>query len=201
MSWLRLYLRSRHVPLAVAAALGVTALMWSLWAAGSTERDVGFQMVVLTVLFLVAALTATLGGPDEALERTASFAWAPRRSAHLLIAFAVVVLPLLATLATGARFGPAGMVVRDAAGLLGLTALGAVTVGVSRSWFLPLGWTLIAVIFPVGESVAGRILTWQAQDPADVAAMVTAGVLAAGGLVAYTVAGPAMRSPATAGQG
>lgn len=48
----------------------------------------------------------------------------------------------------GARFGPAGLVVRDAAGLLGLTALGAVTIGIARAWFLPLGWTLAAILFP-----------------------------------------------------
>ncbi|SHN46492.1 hypothetical protein [Cryptosporangium aurantiacum] len=38
--------------------------------------------------------------------------------------------------------------IRDAAGLLGLTALGAATIGVARSWFLPLGWTLLAVVLP-----------------------------------------------------
>ncbi|MEV8509883.1 hypothetical protein AB0368_34365 [Actinoplanes sp. NPDC051475] len=200
MRWLTLYLRSRRVPIALAATVGCTALMWSLWSAFSDEREVGVQMVVLTVLLLVAALTATLGGPDDALEKTAGLPWPPRRFAHLLVAFLVVALLLLMTLATGARFGPAWLVIRDAAGLLGLTALGAATMGTARAWFLPLGWTLAAILFPRSEPLIGRILTWQAQPPATAAATVTAGLLALGGLVAYAIAGPARRAPAEAAQ-
>jgi hypothetical protein len=197
--WLALYLRSRRAPAALAAAGGCAVLLWTLWSVFSDQRDAGFQMVVLAVLLLVATLTATLGGPDDALERTAGLPWPPRRLAHLLAAFLVVVVLLLATLATGARFGPAGMVVRDAAGLLGLTALGAATIGTPRAWFAPLGWTVAAILFPRSEPVAGQILTWQAQPPASTAAALTAGLLALGGLVAYTVAGPARRAPAEAG--
>jgi hypothetical protein len=107
---------------------------------------------------------------------------------------------LLATLATGARFGPAWLVVRDAGGLLGLTALSATTIGTARAWFLPLGWTLAATLFPQSEPVIGRILTWQAQPAVNTAATVTAGLLALGGLIAYAVAGPARRAPAEAAQ-
>ena len=109
------------------------------------------------------------------------------------------MLVLLATLVTGARFGPAWLVVREAAGLLGLTALGAATIGAARAWFLPLGWTLAAILFPRSEPVIARILTWQAQAPASTAATVTAGLLALGGLIAYAMAGPARRVPAEAG--
>jgi hypothetical protein len=63
---------------------------------------------------VVAALTATLAGPDDALERTAALLRPPRRAAHLLMALAVVAAPLLATLVTGARFGPVWLVIRDA---------------------------------------------------------------------------------------
>ncbi|MEU4242394.1 hypothetical protein [Actinoplanes sp. NPDC026619] len=193
MRWLTLYLRSRRAPVSLAAAVGCAALMWTLWSVSSNSGSVGMQMVVLTVLLMVAVLTATLGGPDDALEATAAMPWPPRRVAHVLVALLVVVVPLLATLATGARFGPAGLVVRDAAGLLGLTALGAATVGTARSWFLPLGWTLAAVLFARPDPALGRVLTWQAQPPASAAATVTAGLLALAGLLAYTVAGPARR--------
>jgi hypothetical protein len=186
--------------MALAAAGGCAAVLWSLWSVFSDERDVGVQMVVLTVLLLVAALTATLGGPDDALDGTAGLPWPPRRVAHLLVAFLVVVVLLLVTLATGARFGPAWMVVRDAGGLLGLTALGAATIGTARAWFVPLGWTFAAILFPQSEAVIGRVLTWQAQPPVSVAAAMTAAVLAVGGLVAYAVGGPARRAPAEAAQ-
>jgi hypothetical protein len=201
MRWLTLYLRSRRAPLALLAAGGWAAAMWTLWSVFSDDRRVGVQMVVLTVLLLVAALTATLGGPDDELEGTAGFRWPPRRAAHLLAAFLIVVVLLLATLATGAHFAPAGLVVRDAGGLLGLTALGAATLGTARAWFLPLGWTVAAVLFPQSaEPLIGRILTWQAQPPVSPAATVTAGLLALGGLIAYAAAGPTRRAPAEATQ-
>lgn len=200
MRWLTLYLRSRRAPMALATAAGSAALMWSLWSLFSDSRAVGVEMVILTALLMVAALTVTLGGPDDALEKTAAFSWLPRRAGHLLAAFLVVTVILLATLATGARFGPAGLVVRDAAGLLGLTALGAATMGTARAWFLPLGWTLGAILFPRSEPLIGRVLTWQAQEPSGTAAAVTAGLLVAGGLIAYAVAGPARSAPAEAAQ-
>ncbi|GIM90360.1 hypothetical protein [Paractinoplanes toevensis] len=198
MRWLALYLRSRQAPAALAAAGFCAALMWGLWSVFSNSREVDWQMVVLTVLLLVAALTGTLGGPDDALEKTAALRWPPRRAAHLLVALVVVAAPLLVTLATGARFGPGWLVVRDAAGLLGLTALGAATIGTARAWFLPLGWTFGAVLFTRPDPAIGRILTWQAQPPASTAAAVTAGLLACGGLIAYAMAGPARRAPAEA---
>jgi hypothetical protein len=200
MRWLSLYLRSRRVPMALVAAGTCLTATWTLWSVFSDSRTVGLQMVVLTVLLLVAALTATLGGPDDALELSAALPWLPRRVAHLLVAFLVVLALLLATLATGARFSPAWLVVRDVAGLLGLTALSATTIGTARAWFLPLGWTLAATLFPQPELLVGRVLTWQAQPPESTAAGVTAGLLALGGLVAYAVAGPALRAPAEAAQ-
>ncbi|GAA0479018.1 hypothetical protein Ade02nite_40260 [Paractinoplanes deccanensis] len=200
MRWLALYLRSRRVPVAIGAAVACAVLMWSLGSAFADTRDVGWQMAVLTVLLLVITLTATLGGADDELERTAAFAWLPRRAAHLVAAGLLVTALLLLTLPTGARFGPAELVVRGAAGLLGLTALGAATLGTARAWFLPLAWTMAAVLFPRAEPLAGQILTWQAQPPANTAATVTAVLLAVAGLAAYATSGPAPRSPAEAAQ-
>lgn len=200
MRWLTLYLRSRQAPGALALATAGMALMWSLWSIFSDTRDVGPQMVVMTVLLLVVVLTVTLGGPDDALDGTAAFSWLPRRAAHLLAAILIVVSLLLVTLATGARFSSAGLVVRDAAGLLGLTALCAAAAGAARAWFLPLGWTLAAVLFPRPDGTIGQILTWQAQDPANTAAAVTAGLLTAAGLLTWTVAGSRHAAPAEATQ-
>ena len=200
MRWLTLYLRSRRAPMALILAGVLMAGLWSLWLVFSESRNVDLQMVVLTVLLLVAAVTATLGGPDDALEKTAAIVWPPRRIAHLLVAFLIIAGLLLVTLVTGARFGPAWLVVRDVGGLVGLTALGAATLGIARAWFVPLGWTLAAVMFPQSEPGIGRVLTWQAQPPSGTAAAVTAGLLALGGLIAYAVAGPVPRSPAEAAQ-
>ncbi|MFC8846765.1 MULTISPECIES: hypothetical protein [unclassified Micromonospora] len=105
---------------------------------------------------------------------------------------AVVLVVLLATLHTGARFGPAALVARDAAGLLGLTALCATVLGATRSWFVPLGWTTIAAMYP-REGTWGATATWQGQPTDSRAVTLTAAVLAIGGLIAYSIAGPARR--------
>ncbi|WP_229076811.1 hypothetical protein [Actinoplanes sp. DH11] len=200
MRWLTLYLRTRGAPLALAGAAGCVALMWTTWSISSDTPDADLQLVVLTLLLMVVAVTATLGGPDDALESTAAFSWLPRRLAHLLAGFLFVAGLLLITLLTGARFGPGWLVVRDVAGLLGMTALGAATLGTARAWFLPLGWTLVAILFGQDTNLLWRVLTWQMQAPQSVPAAVTAGVLAIGGLIAYTVAGPVRAAPAEAAQ-
>lgn len=198
MRWLTLYLRSRRVPMAVAVAGGGTLLVWALWSVSSDQRAVDVPLVILTVLVLVAAMTATLSGPDDALERTAAVRWWPRRAAHLLAVLALILALLLVTVRTDARFGPVELVIRDAAGLLGLTALGAATAGAARAWFLPLGWTLPAVMFTAPGSAAGQVATWQAQAPGTGWATATASLLAVAGLIAYVWRGPARRSPAEA---
>ncbi|GIJ09028.1 hypothetical protein ACFFMR_00255 [Micromonospora andamanensis] len=193
MTGTMLYLRSRRVPLALVAAVGGAAVVWALCLAFAEERDITVLVVVMTVLLMVAALSPTLAGPDENLDRTASMRWPWWRAAHLIAALLVVLAVLLVTRQTGARFGPAALVVRDAAGLLGLTALCASVVGAARSWFLPLGWTVVAAMYPQ-QGVWGATATWQGQPPGSDAAMLTAGVLALGGLIAYSIAGPARRA-------
>ncbi|WP_433831346.1 hypothetical protein ACQP2E_13250 [Actinoplanes sp. CA-015351] len=200
MRFLTLYLRSRRAPLALAGAIASTAVTWTLWSVFSDSPEAGVPMVILTVLLLVAALTATLGGPDDALEATAALRWPPRRIAHLMVAFLLVTGLILVTWATGARFGPGWLVIRDAAGLLGLTALCAATIGVPKAWFLPLGWTFAAALFPQADPLAGRVLTWQAQAPESTSAAVTGGLFAVAGIVVYAVSGPARRAPAEAAQ-
>ncbi|WP_199511988.1 hypothetical protein [Nucisporomicrobium flavum] len=196
MRGLALYARSRHVPLALVLSLGLTVLLWSLWSIFSNSPDAGAPMVVLTVLILVTTVAITFAGPDEALERTAALPWWPRRAAHVLAALVLILVLLLATLPTGARFGPAALVLRDAAGLLGLAALGAATIGAIRAWFAPLGWTLAVIVFPAGDTTAGQIITWQTQEPGNRAAAVTAAVLAVAGLMAYALSGPVRPTPA-----
>ncbi|MEK8174585.1 hypothetical protein NKH77_52865 [Streptomyces sp. M19] len=155
MRGLTLYVRSRWVPAALGAAVAGSGTAWLLALVFSDRGEVSGVVLALTVLLLVAVLTATLGGPDDTLDRTAARPWAWLRMAHLVTALACVLLLLLATLLTGTRFGPFGSVLRDTAGLLGLTALGATTIGAARSWFPPLGWTLGTAVFS-GTGTAGR---------------------------------------------
>ncbi|MFY1618756.1 hypothetical protein [Micromonospora sp. WMMD736] len=187
-----LHLRARRVPLALAASVGVAALNWALWLTLSTERDVVLLLVVLTVTLMVAALSTTLAAPDEDLERTAALRWPWRRAVHLLAVLVLVLVVLLATQLTGARFGPTALVVRDSAGLLGLTALCATVVGAARAWFLPVGWAVVAAMFPQ-SSTWGALATWPGQPHTSRSAAVVAAVLAVTGIVAYAMRGAARR--------
>ena len=187
MSGLVLYLRSRHVPAALGAAVGLVGLLWTLWSVFSEQREVEVLMVLVTIMLLVAVATATLEGPDDELDRTAALRWPLLRLLHAPIALGVVIGLLLVTITTSARFGPAGFVVRDAAGLLGLTALGAATLGVSRSWFVPLGWTMAAVLIPASDRPWQQALLWQIQMPGNRPAALVAGLLAVGGCVAWAI--------------
>lgn len=196
MRFATLYLRARRVPLALAVAAGGTLLMWTLWLLISDERDASSSMVILTVLVLVAGVTHTLSASDDELERTAALGWPARRAAHLIVALAVLCGLLVATQPTGARFGPAAVVLRDTAGLLGLIALSAAVVGPARSWFLPLVWTLAAIVFPQ-PTLLGELATWQHQAADSRPAAIAAGAFGLAGLIAYSAYGPARPAAAT----
>ncbi|MEU6676476.1 hypothetical protein [Streptomyces sp. NPDC046925] len=193
MRGLTLYLHSRRVPAACGAGAAGTAIAWLLTTAFSGTGEVSRTVLVLTVLLLVSVVAPTLGGPDDALDRTAARPWTWLRTSHLAAAVGFPLVLLLATLLTGTRFGPFGCVVRDVTGLLGLTALGATTLGTARSWFLPLGWTLAAAVFPRTGRV-GEALTWQTQAPDSRPAAVVATVPTVAGLALYASRGPRPRT-------
>jgi hypothetical protein len=193
MTGLALYVRSRRVPAALTAAVTATAVAWLPATAFGGTGTVGGTVLSLTVLLLVAVATATLQGPDDALDRTAARPWTWLRTTHLLTALGCVLALLLATRLTATPFGPPHCAVRGAAGLLGLTALAAATTGTARSWFLPLGWTLGAATFP-GTGLLGEMLTWQTQPAGSRPADMVAALLAAAGAVTYVIRGPRPRT-------
>ncbi|GGQ40658.1 hypothetical protein [Couchioplanes azureus] len=192
MRWTWLYLRSRGVAASAGTGVALVATVCALWSAFAGSRDVDFPLALLVVVLLVSAVSATLAGPDDALDRTAAKPWQPVRLAHLLSAYAVMMAPLLLTRVTAGRFGPVAELARDAAGLLGLTALGAALIGAHRAWLPPLLWTLPALYFSAGgasEKTAARALTWMVQPIGDRPAAVMAAALAAAGLLAYALRG------------
>lgn len=193
MRGLTLYLQSRRVPAACGAGAGGTAIAWLLATAFGGTGEVSRTVLVLTVLLLVSVVTPTLGGPDDALDRTAARPWTWLRTSHLAAAVGLLLVLLLATLLTGTQFGPLWITMRDVLGLLGLTALGAATLGTARSWFLPLGWTLAAAVFP-GTGRVGEALTWQTQAPDSRPATAVAAVLTLAGLGLYVSRGPRPRT-------
>ncbi|MFY1695136.1 MULTISPECIES: hypothetical protein [unclassified Solwaraspora] len=198
MRFVGLYLRSRRVPLAVAIALGTVGLTWVTWPFFSDGQTVNTRMISVTVLIAAVALGTTLSGADDALDHSASARWPARRAVHLLLTVVAVVALLLVTTVTDVRYEPLGVVVRNTAGLLGLTALGAVLLGAALSWIAPLTWTLVAIMPWMGpsEQLRMQLGAWLIQPGDSTAATVCALVLSVTGLVAYTVRGCPLQ-PAT----
>jgi hypothetical protein len=183
MRLLSLYLRSRQVPIALAAAFAATAGIWLVGVSSSAQARP--TLAVLAIGFGVAVFGTGLGGADPDLERTAALRWPPLRAAHV---FGVMVVVAVAVIATG--LAPVEVVLRDAFGLAGLTALGAVVLGKQLSWCFPLAWAGGAsVVPPMAEPAIIQVLTWPVQPSSSTTALVTALVAGATGLMSHAVAG------------
>jgi hypothetical protein len=172
MRWLTLYLRSRDVPDTLVAVLCATVVLWVV-----DIDDV--RLAAVAIGLGVAAAASGLGGADVALERTAAINWPPRRAAHLAGVFVIVSGLVLLT-----DLGATELVLRDAAGLTGLAALGAVLLGRQLAWVFPTAWTAVGVTIPINE-----VVSWVVQPPGTTAATITAAVLCGIGFVAYVAKG------------
>jgi hypothetical protein len=191
-----LYLRSRQVPLALAATIGTVAVLWSLDQATTGTARAHAMLGPLAVLAGSTMAGPGLAGADVDIERTAAIAWPPRRVLHVLAVGATVIGVVAATALTGDRLAPIGQIVRDAVGMSGLVALGAATVGAGRAWIAPLGWTLLAWTllamewFAELEPTYQEVCTWMLQPTGSTAATGTAVVLGLLGALVYAAAGP-----------
>ncbi|MER7733988.1 hypothetical protein ABTX80_24170 [Streptomyces erythrochromogenes] len=189
MRWLVLYARSRQVPAALAAAACGALAVWALARDGAAAPgDPRPAALVLTVA--AAAASTGLGGQDPALDRTAAIRWWTRRSAHVLAAGAAACALLLGLRAVGEDLATTALVVRDAAGLMGLAALGAVACGAAYAWTLPVGWLALASFSPPLTGVPMEVVTWMLQPPGTAASTWTAAVLTVAGTAAYASTGP-----------
>ncbi|MFJ9944947.1 hypothetical protein [Streptomyces erythrochromogenes] len=189
MRWLLLYARSRQVPAALAAAVTGALAVWAL--AGDGAVAPGDPRPAALVLTIAAAAASTgLGGQDLALDRTAAIRWWTRRAAHVLCAGTAACALLLGLRAVDADLAATAVVVRDAAGLMGLAALGAAVCGPAYAWTLPVGWLALSSFSPPLVGVPMEIVTWMLQPPGTAASTWTALTMAAAGTAAYAVTGP-----------
>ncbi|WP_374198397.1 hypothetical protein [Streptomyces sp. ISL-12] len=195
--WPALYARSRQVPASLAVVVTGAVVVGALARGGAGEQG-DPRLPALVLALGVMAASVGLSGQDLALDRTAAVRWAPRRAAHVLLAGAVVaavvgvvagtVLPDVRT--AGGEQATAAFVVRDAAGLMGLAALGAALAGGRYAWTLPFAWLSFAFFAPPATSTPTRVATWLLLPPGTPAGTWTALALAVTGTAAYAVAGP-----------
>ncbi|MFE6986113.1 hypothetical protein [Streptomyces griseus] len=183
-SGLLLYARSRRAPAATGALLASAALLGAA-AAGDGAADP--RLTVLAVAAAVAGAAPGLGGQDAALDRTAAIRWAPLRAAHVLLIAATVTLVLLAAQLAGREPVTAAFLLRDAAGLTGLAALGAVLFGASYAWTPVVGWPAVTLFAPPDP---GGVAGWLQAPAGSGPAAWTAAALLAGGVTAYATTGP-----------
>ena len=187
--FLLLYLRSRRVPIAVAVVLAGIAAIWALNLA-STNQHTSLAFGALAATIAAAALAPGLVGADLSLDRTAALAWPPRRAAHVVVGAAIVAGVLAATALTGHELAPATVLVRDAVGLCGLVALGAVVLGAGLAWIPAVTWTAALVMAgPQSHGWHQVALTWLVQPAGTTSATVTALALGVAGAIAYALAG------------
>ncbi|GAA1411953.1 hypothetical protein GCM10009639_63850 [Kitasatospora putterlickiae] len=173
MRWLTLYARSRQLPL-VLGLLVALAILARLGGAAGPRRS------ALLLAAGAIALTAGLGSPDPALDRTAALRWPLHRAAHVL----------LGTVLTAALLPPGLLTLRDSAGLTGLAALGAACFGRPYAWLPPFTCLAAAFLLPPAPDLATRLLTWPLLPPGATPATLTALTLAVTGTTAYALAGP-----------
>ena len=191
---LALYLRSRSVPAGLAVLLGCAVSLWLIGLAVD-NRDGRSLLVLLATVAAVVVIAPGLAGPDHDLDRVAAIAWSPRRALHLVVA-AVIVLGLLgATAQIGHPMVGMALIARNTAGLAGLVAFGAVTLGAAHATLLPILWVVLVlqVTPPMGappdRPVYKEMLTWLAQPIGSTPATVTAVLLGVVGTLAYALFG------------
>lgn len=189
---LLLYLRSRHIPIAAFATVGVVACL--AWVAQSTDHSRGLSLVA--VLTGAAASGPGLAGHDIDLDRAAARRWSLWRSVHIAVACAVVIGVTAAPALVVEPFAPIGQVARDAVGLFGLAAMAAATFGAQRAWIPPVTWSLLSMtvlprLWPPGETtIYERIATWMIQPCDGKAATIVALTLGVAGTITYARWGP-----------
>ncbi|MFF9865987.1 hypothetical protein ACF1G0_11260 [Streptomyces sp. NPDC013953] len=165
---LRLYARSRALPVTYAVLLGTAlAAGWSahrLQAQPFFDHTARVPVVVLAPLVAGAAIGTGLHVHADELDRTAVRPWWRRRLAHqaVLTASAAVLLAL-AVPGRPEAFGQPAMV-RNVLGAAGVTAASAVVLGARLSWLPPLVY--FGAVYVAAPSMPGgtaAVWAWPVQ--------------------------------------
>ncbi|MFF1508977.1 hypothetical protein [Streptomyces sp. NPDC058326] len=161
---MRLYLRSRALPTALAALVGTAAA-----AAGSArwlvslpdfDHTARLPVVVLGPLLAAATVGASLHTPSDELDRTAVKPWWPRRLAHVLVPTLLAAALFALALPGHMEAYGAPAAVRNTLGLMGVTAGAAAVVGARLSWLPPVFF--VGVVYLAAPSEPGGAAQWWA---------------------------------------
>ena len=188
LAWL--YLASRRVPAALAAAAGLGAALWAAlhWHWNVAGGPAAQQVVPLVIETGTAAVIAvTTYGPFGEPER-ATGRWLPGLRLGAAVALTAAAAGLLAAGATAGYLpgGTLGML-RNLAGLAGLGLLSAALLGGALAWAGPMAYLLVAE-----GALAGGWTTpwaWPARPPHDLGGALCAALVFTAGVAVITVRG------------
>jgi hypothetical protein len=175
-----LHVRTRR-PVVAAAVPAAGAIIAGL----DPDQVTGVLGVSVVLTLAVTAGAAGLDGPDADLEVTAARRRPPWRAAHLvLLAGYAAGLCWALDLVHGSPV-PAAVVVRNAAGQMGLLGIGTVLLGGALGWVPAFAFSVVA-LFLSGDV---PLLGWLAQPADSVQGALTATAAAVIGLVGYAAWG------------
>ena len=187
---------SRRLPVALAAIAGCAiglrvALHWSWDSYGALQLPLLFEAAAAVVIGVTAG--SPLGEPERATGR-----WLPFLRLGGALVLTAVAAVALAAAGTGAHLAGGTLdVVRNLAGLAGLSLLCAAVAGGGLSWIAPLAY-LMAGTYALYSDWHGPAITtpwlWPGRPPHDAGAAICAGLVLAAGLAAVAVRGA--RDPA-----
>lgn len=189
-----LHARARGVPAALAGTVAVAVLVvvlgdWLREHGGFADRTPAVTVASLAALLAAVLPGAGLAGADDELERSTPLPWPWWRTGHLLaVAAATAAAFAAAGAASGALDGP-GVLLRDVAGLLGLTALSAVVVGARAAWAPVTAYVLVTFLLGLGGGPGVVVWGWAFEPAGSRPAAITAAALAATGGVLYALRG------------
>jgi hypothetical protein len=198
LAWL--HLRSRRVPAALVALLACGAALWASlhyhWWLGTGNAADELPMVLQGCAAGIIAVTmhSPFGEPERATGR-----WLPLLRASLVLALCGAAIGFFALGAAAAYDPRAGVylaggilpVTRNVLGLTGIGLIFGLVTGALIAWIGPLAFTAISQYALIANY--SEPLTWPARPPADRGGWITAMLVFAVGLIAFTIRGARIR--------
>lgn len=194
MRLVALHARARGVPAALAGTLAVVAVIlafdgWLVEHGGLAGRAPALTVAALAALLAAVLPGAGLAGADDALERSTPVSWARVRAAHLVGVGAVTAAVSTVGGTTSAVLDGPALLLRDTAGLLGLTALSAVVLGARTAWAPVTTYLLLTLLLGTAGGRGSAVWMWAFEAVDSRSAAITSAVLFLVGCVAYAVRG------------
>jgi hypothetical protein len=193
-----LHVRSRRVPVALAALLACGLTLWAglnfHWFAASAGVEVPMLLEAGAAAVIAVTAHSPFGEPERATGR-----WLPFLRLGLILALCGAAIGLLSAGAAAGYDPKAGVYLADgilpvARNILGFTGIGlllALVAGGLLAWTGPIAFQAICQFALIAHYT--EPLTWAARPPADLGGWVAAMAVFAAGLVAFTIRGPRTR--------